>query len=59
MAGRVMTRMTTDIDSLSQLLQQGLITALVNLVSFVGVGVALEHHEHRSSRPSPASVSRR
>jgi ATP-binding cassette subfamily B protein len=41
MAGRVMTRMTTDIDSLSQLLQQGLITALVNLVSFVGVGVAL------------------
>jgi len=41
MAGRVMTRMTTDIDSLAQLLQQGLITALVNLVSFVGVGVAL------------------
>jgi ATP-binding cassette, subfamily B, bacterial len=41
MAGRVMTRMTTDIDSLSQLLQQGLINALVNLVSFVGVGVAL------------------
>jgi ATP-binding cassette subfamily B protein len=41
MAGRVMTRMTTDIDSLSQLLQQGLITALVNLVSFVGVGIAL------------------
>lgn len=41
MAGRVMTRMTTDIDSLSQLLQQGLITALVNLVSFFGVGIAL------------------
>jgi len=41
MAGRVMTRMTTDIDALSQLLQQGLITALVNLVSFVGVGIAL------------------
>lgn len=41
MAGRVMTRMTTDIDSLSQLLQSGLVTALVNLVSFVGVGVAL------------------
>ena len=41
MAGRVMTRMTTDIDSLSQLLQTGLVTALVNLVSFVGVGVAL------------------
>jgi len=41
MAGRVMTRMTTDIDSLSQLLQTGLVSALVNLVSFVGVGVAL------------------
>ena len=41
MAGRVMTRMTTDIDSLAQLLQTGLVTALVNLVTFVGVGVAL------------------
>lgn len=41
MAGRVMTRMTTDIDSLSQVLQTGLVSALVNLVSFVGVGVAL------------------
>lgn len=41
MAGRVMTRMTTDIDALSQLLQSGLVTALVNMVSFVGVGIAL------------------
>jgi ATP-binding cassette subfamily B protein len=41
MAGRVMTRMTTDIESLSQLLQNGLVNALVNVVSFVGVGVAL------------------
>ncbi|MCZ7535657.1 MAG: ABC transporter ATP-binding protein [Acidimicrobiia bacterium] len=41
MAGRIMTRMTTDIDSLSQLLQTGLVTALVSLVSFAGVGVAL------------------
>ncbi len=41
MAGRVMTRMTTDIDALSQLLQNGLVNALVNLVTFVGVGVAL------------------
>jgi ATP-binding cassette subfamily B protein len=41
MAGRIMTRMTTDIDALSQLLQTGLVTALVNLVTFVGVGVAL------------------
>jgi ATP-binding cassette subfamily B protein len=41
MAGRVMTRMTTDIDALSQLLQNGLVNALVNLVTFLGVGVAL------------------
>jgi ATP-binding cassette subfamily B protein len=41
MAGRVMTRMTTDIDALSQLLQNGIVNALVNLVSFVGVGIAL------------------
>ncbi len=41
MAGRIMTRMTTDIDALSQLLQNGLITALVNFVTFAGVGVAL------------------
>ena len=41
MAGRIMTRMTTDIDALSQLLQNGLVNALVNLVTFVGVGFAL------------------
>jgi ATP-binding cassette subfamily B protein len=41
MAGRIMTRMTTDIDALSQLLQNGLVNALVNIVTFVGVGVAL------------------
>ena len=41
MAGRIMTRMTTDIDALSQLLQTGLVTALVNFVTFAGVGVAL------------------
>jgi ATP-binding cassette subfamily B protein len=41
MAGRVMTRMTTDVDALSNLLQTGLINALVNLFSFAGVAVAL------------------
>ena len=45
MAGRIMTRMTTDIDALSQLLQNGLVNALVNLVTFVGVGIALVVHE--------------
>ena len=41
MAGRVMTRMTTDVDALSQLLQSGLIQALVSILSFLGVLVAL------------------
>jgi ATP-binding cassette subfamily B protein len=41
MAGRIMTRMTTDVESLSQLLQTGLVNALVNLFSFVGVAIAL------------------
>jgi ATP-binding cassette subfamily B protein len=41
MAGRIMTRMTTDIDALSQLLQNGLVNALVNIVTFVGVGIAI------------------
>jgi ATP-binding cassette, subfamily B, bacterial len=41
MAGRVMTRMTTDVDALSQLLQSGLIQALVSILSFFGVLVAL------------------
>lgn len=41
MAGRIMTRMTTDIDSLSQFLQTGLVTALVNGITLVGVAIAL------------------
>src|SRR5262249_52906521 len=41
MAGRGMTRMTPDIDALSNLLQSGLVTALVNVVTFIGVGIAL------------------
>jgi ATP-binding cassette subfamily B protein len=41
MAGRIMTRMTTDIDQFESLLQNGLLGALVAFVTFVGVGVAL------------------
>jgi ATP-binding cassette subfamily B protein len=41
MAGRVMTRMTTDIDSLSQFFQTGLVTALVNAVTLTGIAIAL------------------
>ncbi len=41
MAGRIMTRMTTDVDAFSNLLQTGIIQALVSLMSFVGVLVVL------------------
>jgi ATP-binding cassette subfamily B protein len=41
MAGRIMTRMTTDVDSLSQFLQTSLTTAVGSLLSFLGVAVIL------------------
>ncbi len=41
MAGRIMTRMTTDVDQFQSLIQNGLLSALVSFVTFVGVGVAL------------------
>ncbi len=41
MAGRIMTRMTTDVEALTQLLQTGLVTAMVSLLTCGGVGVAL------------------
>ncbi|HEY5320720.1 MAG TPA: ABC transporter ATP-binding protein, partial [Galbitalea sp.] len=41
MAGRIMTRMTTDVDQFESLIQNGLLSALVAVVTFVGVGVAL------------------
>ncbi len=41
MAGRIMTRMTTDVEAFSNLLQTGIIQALVSLMSFVGVLVVL------------------
>jgi ATP-binding cassette subfamily B protein len=41
LGGRVMTRMTTDVESLSQLLQQGLINAVVSVLTGVGVFVFL------------------
>lgn len=41
MAGRILTRMTTDVDAFSNLLQTGLINALVALFTFAGVGLAL------------------
>ncbi len=41
LAGRIMTRMTTDVDALSQFLQTGLTTAVVSLVTVVGVAGVL------------------
>ena len=39
--GRVMTRMTTDVDALSQLVQSGLVTAVVGMATCLGVAVFL------------------
>jgi ATP-binding cassette subfamily B protein len=41
MAGRVMTRMTSDIEAMNSLLQSGLITSLVQIVTFVGSAAIL------------------
>jgi ATP-binding cassette subfamily B protein len=41
MGGRIMTRMTTDVDQFESLIQTGLLSALVAMVTFVGVGAAL------------------
>ncbi|HEX6392264.1 MAG TPA: ABC transporter ATP-binding protein [Acidimicrobiales bacterium] len=41
MAGRIMTRMTTDVDAFSNLLQSGLINAVVAMFTFLGVAIAL------------------
>ncbi len=41
MGGRILTRMTTDVDALSSFLQTGMVTALVSLMSFFGILVAL------------------
>ncbi|WP_327423314.1 ABC transporter ATP-binding protein/permease [Streptomyces sp. NBC_01230] len=41
LTGRIMTRMTTDIDALSTFLQTGLVTAFVSVVTFFGIMAAL------------------
>ncbi|HEY5196744.1 MAG TPA: ABC transporter ATP-binding protein, partial [Solirubrobacteraceae bacterium] len=41
MSGRIMTRMTTDVDQFESLIENGLLSALVAGVTFVGVGLAL------------------
>ncbi len=41
LSGRIMTRMTTDVDALSTFLQTGVATSLVGLLTLVGITVAL------------------
>ncbi|MFE0347909.1 ABC transporter ATP-binding protein [Streptomyces griseoluteus] len=41
LTGRIMTRMTTDVDALSAFLQTGLVTAFVSVVTFFGIMGAL------------------
>jgi len=41
LSGRIMTRMTTDVDALSTFLQTGMVTAVVSVLTFVGILVAL------------------
>ncbi|MFJ6655986.1 ABC transporter ATP-binding protein [Streptomyces sp. NPDC091377] len=41
LTGRIMTRMTTDVDALSTFLQTGLVTAFVSIVTFFGIMGAL------------------
>jgi ATP-binding cassette, subfamily B, bacterial len=41
MAGRIMTRMTTDVDQFESLIENGLLSALVAGATFFGVGLAL------------------
>jgi ATP-binding cassette subfamily B protein len=40
-AGRIMTRMTTDVDQFESLVSNGLLSALVAFVTFLGVGATL------------------
>ncbi|MFC9437012.1 ABC transporter ATP-binding protein [Nocardia sp. NPDC057030] len=41
LSGRIMTRMTTDLDSLSTFMQTGLATTLIGALTFAGIAVAL------------------
>lgn len=41
LTGKIMTRMTTDVDAMSTFLQTGLVTAVVSVLTFFGILVAL------------------
>ena len=53
LTGRIMTRMTTDVDALSSFLQTGLITMVNSVLTFVGVLIALLFI-NLQARPDPA-----
>ena len=64
MAGRIMTRMTTDVDQFEALIENGLLSALVAFATFFGVGVALlllnlRARPLHARRGRPAGDSRR
>jgi ATP-binding cassette subfamily B protein len=40
-AGKIMTRMTSDVDAFAKLLQQGLVTAIVSLITCGGIAIVL------------------
>ena len=54
MAGRIMTRMTTDVDQFETLIENGLLAALVSLVTFVGVGRRAPAARRRAGALDPA-----
>jgi len=41
MGGRIMTRMTSDVDALSSFLQTGMVTAVVSIATFLAIAIAL------------------
>ncbi|WP_280698583.1 ABC transporter ATP-binding protein [Kitasatospora sp. GP82] len=41
LSGKIMTRMTTDVDSISSFLQTGVVTAVISVLTFFGILVAL------------------
>ncbi|WP_160098260.1 ABC transporter ATP-binding protein [Rhodococcus sp. T7] len=41
LSGRIMTRMTTDVDALSSFIQTGMSTAVVSVLTVVGISIAL------------------
>ena len=59
LSGRIMTRMTTDVDALSTFLQTGVATAVVSVLTVVGISVGAVGHRCRASRGRRCSPCRR